>query len=302
MSQKPPSPQEAARRARAAAQQQDQPQDQGTLLPPPAPAAAPPAADAAPAKPRRKLGRRPGQAPVRYVTPADIDREAPADMPGLTLYQHAFVREIMTDWNATQAIMRAGYVPPADSDDPMKLAATAAANMKAEKVVRIWLAWFQAKLARRCGISSERIVAEIASIAFVDPLSLFAIDEETKRLTMLSLAEMSPADRRAIKELTITTDKEGKQTLTLKFYDKGRALQHLGLHLNLFKMTHVHEDLSKKPADATGPTVKERTLRADAQRLRAAAGANGGATPAGGAQGNPGRPALPPNGGGKTVH
>ncbi len=238
---------------------------------------------------------------TRKVEPGMIDAEAAkAGLPALTEYEHAFVQEYMVDWNATDAIFRAGYVPPADSAArPSDLASTAAAHLKAKPQVAAWIAFYQAKLAKRCGYERERILNELGAVAFVDPISFF----DPKSITYQTLEKIPAEDRRAIKEMKITVDtRAGTQEMVLKLHDKTRALTQLGLYQNLFnKFTHLHKTEAAGEGDATGTEFEQRLRRRKLQ-LNPGANGNGGQPAAGDPARAEGGAPVPANGSGKTVH
>ena len=78
----------------------------------------------------------------------------------MTDKQKKFVDEYLIDLNATQAAIRAGYSP--------KTANEQGARLLTNVSVQHYLEQKQAVIDRRTGISQERVVRELAKIAFVN--------------------------------------------------------------------------------------------------------------------------------------
>lgn len=88
----------------------------------------------------------------------------------------------------------------------------------------------------RANVKHERIIREIADLAFLDPID-FVDDEGNVR----SLSDMPPDARRAIAGIKVRTQKapDGSETVTreVKFADKNSALDKLMRHAGLYKDT-----------------------------------------------------------------
>ena len=87
----------------------------------------------------------------------------------MTDKQARFCEEYMIDLNATQAAIRAGYSP--------KTAQEQSARLLSNVMVQNRLAQLQAEQSRRTGVSADRVVRELAKIAFANASDL--IDPET---------------------------------------------------------------------------------------------------------------------------
>ena len=83
----------------------------------------------------------------------------------MTPKQKRFVREYLTDFNATQAAIRAGYSPKGASVQGSRLLANAKVQSEVERLSKC--------KDDELGLSNDRILHEIAQIAFSD-------DEATK--------------------------------------------------------------------------------------------------------------------------
>ena len=76
----------------------------------------------------------------------------------MTDKQDRFCEEYMIDLNATQAAIRAGYSP--------KTAREQAPRLLANVSIQNRIAQLQAEQSRRTGVSADRVVRELAKIAF----------------------------------------------------------------------------------------------------------------------------------------
>ncbi len=75
--------------------------------------------------------------------------------------QARFVAEYLVDLNATQAAIRAGYSPPS--------ARTQAADLLPNPNLAAAIAEAQAARGRRTEVTADRVVLELARVAFGDP-------------------------------------------------------------------------------------------------------------------------------------
>lgn len=147
--------------------------------------------------------------------------------PIMTDKQRVFCEEYLLDLNATQAAIRAGYSP--------KSANQQAAELLAKPSLRAYVDKLMADRSRRTGVNSDRVVRELARIAFVDPTDIINMDEATVR-------DGASKDDRAViasvkcKTTTISSDDFEKVTeeREVKLQDKIKALDLLGKHLGMF--------------------------------------------------------------------
>lgn len=95
----------------------------------------------------------------------------------LTPKQEAFVREYLIDLNATQAAARAGYSARTANEQGCRLLANVSVRsaIEAEK----------AKRSERTEITADRVLQELARIAFFDPRRMFNENGEPKAITEL---------------------------------------------------------------------------------------------------------------------
>lgn len=141
----------------------------------------------------------------------------------LTAKQATFVAEYLVDLNATQAAIRAGY--SADSADVI-----GSENLGKPEIAEAVERAMEARAART-GVTQDRVVQELARIAFGDmrkvttwgPAGVSLVDSST----------LDDDDAAMVAEASETTSKEGG-SLKVKAHDKVRALELLGRHLAMF--------------------------------------------------------------------
>lgn len=140
-------------------------------------------------------------------------------MPKLTDKQTAFVREYLLDLNATQAAIRAGYSE--------RTASRIGPQLLGKTWVREAIEKAQAKRARRVEITADRVVAELAKIAFSDPRDLMEWGPDG--VVLRPSVELSDDQAASVAEVA-----ENNAGLRLKKHDKVKALELLGKHLGIF--------------------------------------------------------------------
>lgn len=141
----------------------------------------------------------------------------------MTAKQERFVEEYLIDLNATQAAIRAGYSP--DSARDIGCENLTKPNIKAA------IDRAMAERSRRTGINQDRVIQEIAKLAFLNPVDVIDMDEATVR------GEAHRDDTACIasvKVKNIPTDDGAITEREVKTYDKLKALELLGKHLGMF--------------------------------------------------------------------
>lgn len=142
----------------------------------------------------------------------------------MTKKQKIFCDEYLIDLNATQAAIRAGYsVESAGS--------IGNENLKKPEV-RACIEKAMAERSKRTGINADRVLRELARIAFVNAADVINFDSAT-------IAEGASEDDTAaiasVKVKTIpTADGEGVER-EIRLADKIKALELCGKHLGMFK-------------------------------------------------------------------
>jgi phage terminase small subunit len=138
----------------------------------------------------------------------------------LTPKQKRFVEEYMIDLNATQAAIRAGYK---HMDNGRQLLT------KTHVLDAIRAA--QAKQSARTEITADRVVKELARIAFVDTRQVFTWGPNG--VTLRDSSELTDDEAAIVSEVSETTTESGG-TIKAKRFDKLKALELLGKHLGMF--------------------------------------------------------------------
>lgn len=143
-------------------------------------------------------------------------------MAKLTAKQQKFADEYLIDLNATQAAIRAGYSP--------RSADVQGARLLANARIRAYIDERMAEHSARTGVNQERIIRELARIAFLDPTQLVNMDSAE------ILDDTSADDRAAIasvkvKSMTGETDMIERE---VRFADKIKALELLGKRFGMW--------------------------------------------------------------------
>ncbi len=163
----------------------------------------------------------------------------------MTPKQQLFVREYLVDLNATQAAIRAGYSERTAGQMGFDL-------LKNPQVAAAIQAGMD-KRAAKVEITAERVLQEIARLAFFDPSKLFGPDGR-----VLPISDLDEDTRRAIAGLEVQ-DLGGEESIGVvrkyKLADKGANLERLGRHLKLFT--------DKVEISGAVVSVKDFTGRAD---------------------------------------
>ena len=133
----------------------------------------------------------------------------------------------MVDLNATQAAIRAGYSE--------KTAGSQAFDLLKKPEIQNAIHDAQKKLSERTQITQERVLAEYAKIAFLDPRKLFNDDGQIKPISELD--DDVAAAIGGIDVIVSPSDGEGEPDYTkkIKLIDKKGALDSIARHLGMFK-------------------------------------------------------------------
>lgn len=142
-------------------------------------------------------------------------------MAKLTKKQKLFIDEYLIDLNATQAAIRAGYSVESARDIGCE-------NLTKPNIQQV-IAERMAERSRRTGVNADRVVAELAKIAFVNAEDV--IDTETATIKPNAARE----DTAAIQSVKVKAFGEDGLEREIKMADKLKALELLGRHLGMFK-------------------------------------------------------------------
>ena len=140
----------------------------------------------------------------------------------LTDKQQAFVHEYLIDLNATQAAIRAGY--------SVKTAQEQASRLLSNVMVQQAIAERMAERSRRTGVNQDRVVLELAKIAFVNMTDV--VDSNGRIKEGASADDLSCIESIKYKE----SDNEfgGSVEREVKIASKLKALELLGKHLGMW--------------------------------------------------------------------
>ena len=138
----------------------------------------------------------------------------------LTQKQLKFIREYLVDLNATQAAIRAGY--------SVNSAGTTGAEYLEKPEIRARVNEEMEKRAQRTEITADRVLQELARIAFNDISELTTWSESRTRL--MDSSTLTKDQTASVAEVYSNAAGETR----IKMYDKIRALETLGKHLKLF--------------------------------------------------------------------
>ena len=142
-------------------------------------------------------------------------------MAALTNLRHErFCQEYLIDLNATQAYIRCGY--------KAKDSASMSSRLMTNGKVRTRIGELMARVSVRTGVNQERVIRELARVAFLDPTLLADID------TARVLDEAGEDDRAAIASVKVKSGSDWTER-EVKFADKLKALELLGKHLGMFQ-------------------------------------------------------------------
>lgn len=140
----------------------------------------------------------------------------------LTEKQQRFAEEYLIDLNATQAAIRAGYSSRTANEQGSRLLANVS--------IRAYIDERMAQHSARTGVNQERIIRELARVAFLDPTQLVNMDSA-------EILEAANADDRAaiasvkVKSMSGEVDMVERE---VKFADKLKALELLGKRFGMW--------------------------------------------------------------------
>ena len=153
----------------------------------------------------------------------------------MTKKQKRFIEEYLIDLNATQAAIRAGYSPDT--------AKSIGSENLTKPDIQARIAKAMAERSKRTGVNADRVVTELAKIAFVNASDVIDADTATLR------PDASPDDTAAIHSVKVKTFGEDGLEREIKMADKLKALELLGKHLGMFKdkveVSGINEEKNK---------------------------------------------------------
>lgn len=160
-------------------------------------------------------------------------------MARLTAKQKRFIEEYLIDLNATQAAIRAGYSP--------KTAYSIGEENLKKPEVKVAIDKAMAERSRRTGITQDRVLRELAKIAFVNAADVINMDDATIK------GDANREDTAAIASVRVKTIPTEAGEITereVKICDKLKALELLGRHLGMFNdKLNVNAEMAVKIVD-----------------------------------------------------
>lgn len=137
--------------------------------------------------------------------------------------QETLCQEYLIDLNQTQAAIRAGYNP--------NTARTTSSELFAKPDIRARVDELMAERSKRTGVNQERIIRELARIAFVKAPNLIDNFGNLKD-------DASDDDTAAISAIRtkVTSGKDGESSIEreVRLSEKSKALELLGKHLGMY--------------------------------------------------------------------
>lgn len=140
----------------------------------------------------------------------------------LTDKQKKFVEEYLIDLNATQACIRAGYSPNRASEQAYQLLQ--------KTTVQESIAESMAERSRRTGINQDRIVQELARIAFVKITDV--VDSDGEINTNASDDDLACIESYKVEDSDSVNGSSSKREV--KLASKIKALELLGKHVGMW--------------------------------------------------------------------
>lgn len=138
----------------------------------------------------------------------------------MTKKQKLFCEEYLIDLNATQAAIRAGYSPETAYSIGQE-------NLKKPEI-RTRIDRAMAERSRRTGVNAERVVLELAKIAFVNAGMVIDATDATLK------TDAAPEDLAAIQSIKVKDMGDMGIEREIRMADKLKALELLGRHLGMF--------------------------------------------------------------------
>lgn len=153
---------------------------------------------------------------------------------GLSPQQERFVHEyIMDPTNQTKAAIRAGYA--------LGSAKGSGSRLMADPQVRAAIAARQEERAHKMGITEDRVLQELALIAFSQVQDVASTDEEGNLDVNMQKISRTSTPSEIIVSTTRGKHKSKIVTVkSVKLSDKVSALEKLGKHLGMFKEQIEH--------------------------------------------------------------
>lgn len=206
------------------------------------------------------------------------------ELKPLTETELRFVDEYIIDHNATRAYL-AAFGPNDDDGNPRRPATIRkmASILAAKRNIRAEIRAAEAFIARRNRVTADRVVKELAAIAFSKMSDVFDFAGDGSVPSPKVLRDIPETAHRALEKAKVETrtipqadgDPITVQTIEYKFHPKLSALEKLYEHLGMGRENEVERLLSILPEDLRARVTVE-IERAAATRSLAEGGTEGG--------------------------
>lgn len=141
----------------------------------------------------------------------------------MTNKQERFCEEYLIDLNATQAAVRAGYSAKTANEQGAQLLANLSVRARIDAAL--------AEQSKRTGVTADRVVRELARVAFANSQDVVNYDDATVKP---DAARDDTAAVASVRVKTIPTKDGPGVEREVKLHDKLKALELLGRRLGLF--------------------------------------------------------------------
>jgi len=142
----------------------------------------------------------------------------------MTPKQARFVEEYLVDMNASQAAIRAGYSPKRSGEIGYQLLQ--------KTPIQKALQAAQRERSAKTGITQERVIREIARVAFADPRAVMSWGPSG--VTLKESHELTDDQAAAVSEVSENWTDSGGGSRKVKMHDKVAALEKLARHVRLY--------------------------------------------------------------------
>ena len=141
----------------------------------------------------------------------------------MTEKQMRFCEEYLVDLNASQALIRAGYSPNYANSNATKVLQTTVVRARIDEAL--------AEQSRRTGITADRVIRELARVAFVSAPDVIDMEDATVN-SLASVDDLAAIASVRVKKIP-TSEGTGIER-EVRLADKLKALELLGRHLGMF--------------------------------------------------------------------
>ncbi len=157
-------------------------------------------------------------------------------MPRLTAKRARFVEEYLVDLNAAAAARRAGYTT--------KRSEVIGYYLLTNADIQSAISTAQKARSARTGVTQDRVVQELARIAFADPRRVMTWGPDG--VTLHDSRELTDAEAALVAEVSQTVTEAGG-SIKLKLNDKLAALDKLARHVGLYQEREDREIVIANP-------------------------------------------------------